>query len=166
MLFDSSKLPLPRGQSYPINAHALNEALVRLGVANVRKVKWLKSGRSIYKPFEAGVSHPVVEAQYDGLAGHDGHRVMTHLPDPGHVVLHVYSVPSSERRVAEDLLSKTGLPAAAEWLARAQTETETWRSSNHDFYLYFVNGDLATAERGPGSSWRTISPREAPSELI
>jgi hypothetical protein len=143
MIFESSRTPLPHDQSFPLKASALDDAFRSRGIDSVRRVKWLKRGRSIHQPFEFPGVASGLQAEYDGL---EPHRYQSHPHEPGTVTLTVYSLPSSERPAAEELLIGEGLPQLVAWLERIADRPKTWRDEHHRLSLFFANGKLSVTE--------------------
>jgi hypothetical protein len=142
----SNRDRLPNGQSYPIKASELERALWDAEIANVAGLQWIKRGTSIYQRVDSeGLTAAGIRADYDGV---DSPRLVQHPHAPGHVWLRIYSVPSSERHEAEALVRSDALPLLIAWLRKAETETATWRSEEHQYRLFFVNGQIRQSESG------------------
>jgi hypothetical protein len=65
----------------------------------------------------------------------------------GRCLITVWAVSSQQRHVSEQLLVAEGLPILCRWLARTQSEGNTWRGSEHMLNFEIQDGKLRHSER-------------------
>jgi hypothetical protein len=64
----------------------------------------------------------------------------------GRCLITVWAVPSQQRHAAEQLLVTEGLPSLCLWLAKAQSEGNVWRGTEHTLSFEIQDGRLRHAD--------------------
>lgn len=122
--YDFSKTKLRKGLSFPLRRSLPDRALEDAGVSLIDTAFYTTRRRSA-----------VLLAHYWG-EGHKG------WAGAGLTGIHLYAVPSNERKATEDALVAQGLPALVRWLRELEGAGNTRRGVDQHFGAEYVDGAL------------------------
>ncbi len=130
--YSFSKDKIDRKLSYPLKRSLLDSALQAASVyAVVYSVRYLGHRNS----------NTVLDANFNPeWKGHPTVR--------GRCLITVWAVPSRQRKAAEQLLIAEGLPILCRWLAKAGSEGNVWRGTEHRLAFEIQNGRLCHSDTG------------------
>jgi hypothetical protein len=120
-----SKEKLPRGVSYPLKRSSLDSALQEASVyCAVYSVRYLANSSCT----------PVLDAQFVPLG------TKAHASVVGRSLVTLHAVPSTQRNAAEEQILTTALPSLCDWLAKTQTQGDSWRGMPHFIAFEVIDG--------------------------
>ena len=121
-----SKAKLPKGSSYPLGRTKLDAALEAAGVTTVHVVNYMHRRTGTL----------VLWSDYCG-EGRKGWAAA------GLARVNVYSVPSAERKAAEQAILDTGLRRLVDWLVELERAGNVRRGADQHFGFSFAVGEGA-----------------------
>lgn len=119
---------LPKDRAWPLTATDINEALGDK-MSHINEIRFL-TGHSD-DGYAIGIEWVAAQPFNYGRGTH---------PDAAGFRIDVIPVPTGERADARAALRTHALPQLSEWVNRALTTTETWRSGGHRRYWRFADG--------------------------